>query len=188
MSAVPVELNKIMISEIGDAQVIVLRERNGTRILPIWIGMPEALAIHRRVQGEVPPRPMTHDLLWDLVTKLGATLERVVVDQFVGSPTGGTFHAKIVIKRDGNEIPIDARPSDAVALAVRAGAPLFIEEEILRDEGHDLTRTDGPEGGADWPVGGEEPEKSGEEPEEDDEDDEEGGRRPGGREDKGGDE
>ncbi len=138
MPVVPVELSKIVISETtGGPQVIVLREQKGTRLVPIWIGMPEALAIHRKIQGEAPPRPMTHDLLADVIERLGAKVTKVLIDEFVATPTGGTFHAKVVLQAEKEPILVDARPSDAVALAVRVGAPIFIEEKILKEEGQD---------------------------------------------------
>ncbi len=137
MATVPVELNKILISETGGTQVIVLREQKGARLVPIWIGMPEALAIHRKVQGEAPPRPMTHDLLADAIGKLGGKVTKILIDQFVSTPTGGTFHAKIVVQQKGDAVMIDARPSDAVALAIRVNAPIYIEESILKEEGRD---------------------------------------------------
>lgn len=140
MAAVAVELNKILISETGGSQMIVLKEVEGTRVVPIWIGMPEALAIHRRIQGEAPPRPLTHDLLASVIETLGAKVARVVIDQFVATPSGGTFHAKLVLQRGDETLLVDARPSDAIALAVRSGAPIFIEEEILEEEGQDLAK------------------------------------------------
>lgn len=158
MATVPVELNKIVISETGGTQVIVLREQKGSRLVPIWIGMPEALAIHRKVQGEAPPRPMTHDLLVDVIEKLGGKVAKIVIDQFVSTPTGGTFHAKIAVQQGNDTVMVDARPSDAVALAIRVDAPIFIEESILKEEGHDPIQAREAEEGK-WEPEGEEEEE-----------------------------
>lgn len=125
-------MTRILIREEADAaQTVVLRERDGAREFPIYIGLPEALAIHRGVRKEAGPRPFTHDLLADVVTRLGATLERVVIDRFVWEKQSGTFHAKLHLRRDGVEAIVDARPSDAIALVVRLGAPVFVEEGVL---------------------------------------------------------
>ena len=135
---VPVELSRIIISETQESQVIVLKERDGQRVLPIWIGLFEAVAINRRIRGEVPQRPMTHDLLADLLKALSAQVEQVAIDRFVPSAQGGVFHAKLQVRADGRVHQIDCRPSDAIAVAVRMDAPLFVAEEILTEEGQTL--------------------------------------------------
>lgn len=122
------ELNKIVIDEKRHDQLIVLKEKNGTRLLPIVIGLHEASAIKLKISGFQPPRPLTHDLLHLAITNLDATIERVVIDKIEEN----TFHAKIVLKQDGKVKVIDARPSDSIALAVRAAAPIFVDEQIIR--------------------------------------------------------
>ena len=139
MAHIPMELNKIAISETGDAQVIVLRERGGNRVLPIWIGLAEALAIQRKIHGEEPARPMTHDLVVNLITKLGTRLTAVLIDRFIALPSGGTFHAKLMLTRGKETVAVDCRPSDAIALAVRCDAEIQVEEKILNEEGQDVT-------------------------------------------------
>ena len=132
---VPVELSRIIISETQDTQVIVLKEKEGRRILPIWIGLPEAMAINRRVRGEKSPRPMTHDLAAELIRGLSPGLERVTVDAFTPQGPqggGGVFHARLHVK---GGLVFDCRPSDAVALAVRLEAPIFVAEAVLAQEG-----------------------------------------------------
>lgn len=125
---VEMELNKIIIDEKRQEQVIVLKEKNGSRILPIIIGLLEAAAIKMEVSGVNPPRPLTHDLLKSLIENLGAKLEKIVVDKIVSN----TFHAKLVINTGDSQVKyIDARPSDSIALAVRTDAPIFVEEEVL---------------------------------------------------------
>ncbi len=92
---VEVELSRIIISETQESQVIVLKEKGGKRILPIWIGLFEAVAINRRIRGETPQRPMTHDLLGETLRALEVTLDKVTIDQFIPSHQGGVFHAKL---------------------------------------------------------------------------------------------
>lgn len=125
---IQVELNKIIIDEKRQDQIIVLREKNGDRQLPIVIGFLEASSIKMRLSGIEPPRPMTHDLLAGIIEGLNAKLERLVIDKMVNN----TFHAKLEFKTKDGEIRIvDSRPSDGVALAVRTGAPVFVEEDVL---------------------------------------------------------
>ncbi|PIQ90614.1 MAG: hypothetical protein COV71_03465 [Candidatus Omnitrophica bacterium CG11_big_fil_rev_8_21_14_0_20_41_12] len=126
---VEMELNKIVIDEKRHDQLIALKEKNGTRVLPIVIGLNEASAIKFKISGFNPPRPLTHDLIFTLLNDLGATIEKVIIDKLEET----TFHAKIVIKTfDGQSKSIDARPSDSIALAVRSHAPIFVEDSILQ--------------------------------------------------------
>ena len=129
---VEMELNKIIIDEKNTDQVIVLKEKNGVRILPIIIGMLEASSIKMKLSGLAAPRPMTHDLLYSIIESLNARIEKVVVDKLENS----TFHAKLFIKSEnGDSRIIDARPSDSIALSVRSKAPIFVEEEVLDQSG-----------------------------------------------------
>ena len=129
---IEMELNKIKIDETRNEQVIVLREKEGTRFLPVVIGVAEVNAIKMKLSGIKPPRPLTHDLLDQIIVQLGAKLSRVVIDKLQQN----TFFAKLYLKREtDSEVIIDARPSDSVALALRAGAPIFVEEEILGEAG-----------------------------------------------------
>ena len=129
---VEMELNKIIIDEKNTDQVIVLKEKNGDRILPIIIGMLEASSIKMKLSGLAAPRPMTHDLLYSIIESLNARIEKVVVDKLENS----TFHAKLFMKSEnGDSRIIDARPSDSIALSVRSKAPIFIEEEVLEQSG-----------------------------------------------------
>jgi bifunctional DNase/RNase len=125
---VEMELNKIVIDEKRHDQLIVLKEKDGERVLPIVIGLAEASAIKLKISGFNPPRPLTHDLLHSAITDLEASIEKIIIDRLEES----TFHAKIVLKaKDGSEKVMDARPSDSIALAVRAHAPIFVEDEII---------------------------------------------------------
>ncbi len=129
MALIQVELNKIIIDEKRQDQIIVLREKNGDRQLPIVIGFLEASSIKMKLSGVEPPRPMTHDLLVATFQGLEAVLDRLIIDKMVNN----TFHAKLEFKtKDGTIKLIDARPSDGVALAVRTDALIFVEEDVLR--------------------------------------------------------
>ena len=124
---VQVELARIVINEHSPEQVIVLREVGGARQFPIVIGIFEAWAIDRRIKEIDMPRPMTHDLLAKAITELGGRLERVVINDLEGN----TFYARLVIQQDGKGLDIDCRPSDAVALAVRVGVPIFVDQQVF---------------------------------------------------------
>lgn len=124
---VEMELAKILIAETTDYQVIWLRERGGHRTFPILIGIVEAAAIDRKIRDISTPRPLTHDLLSSVITSLGARLDRIVISAL----RDNTFYAKLVLQCDGNTVEVDSRPSDAVAVATRLDAPIFVEEEVL---------------------------------------------------------
>ncbi len=112
---------------VGKQPIVLLKTVDGNRFLPIWIGHPEAAAILMKLQGAQTPRPMTHDLLNDMLEQLEAKCERVSVTEL----RDNTFYASITISVNGSEIEIDSRPSDAIALAVRCQAPIFAAEEVI---------------------------------------------------------
>ncbi len=124
---VEVTLSKIMIDETREEQVIVLTEKSGTRSFPIIISIFEATAISLRIKGIDTPRPMTHDLLKNTIENLGATLEKILISDL----NNNTFYARLFLKTKNNTIEVDSRPSDAIALALRAKSPIFVAEEIL---------------------------------------------------------
>jgi uncharacterized protein len=124
---IPVELSRIIINETSDQQIIVLSERGGQRSFPIVIGIVEIFAIDRRLKGILPPRPMTHDLLQNIIEKLGGTISRIVISDL----RNHTFFAIIYVEAGGTTHQIDARPSDAIALGVATKAPLFVEESVF---------------------------------------------------------
>ena len=124
---VPTELSRILITETSDQQVIWLKEQNGTRSFPIVIGIFEAYAIKRKLNDEVIERPLTHDLLASVLGRLDVQVERIVVTALKRT----TFYASIVLQRNGGTVTVDSRPSDAIALAVRVGAPIFVEDEVF---------------------------------------------------------
>lgn len=122
------EVNKIRIDERRGEQVIVLKEKGGSRLLPIIIGISEVTAIKMKVSGLVPPRPLTHDLLRQTIDQLGASLERIVISKLEYN----TFFAKLVLRDAlGKGVEIDARPSDSIALALRADAPIYVAPAVL---------------------------------------------------------
>lgn len=121
-------LNKIKVDEARSEQVIVFKEKEGTRFLPVVIGMPEVNAIKMKLSGIQPPRPLTHDLILTLLEAMGAKVEKIVIDRLHQN----TFFAKICIRTSqGEEIVIDARPSDSVAVALRAEVPAYASEEVM---------------------------------------------------------
>jgi len=125
---VEMEVSKIRIDERRGEQVIVLKERGGNRLLPIIIGISEVTAIKMKISGIQPPRPLTHDLLRDTIVQLGARLVRVVINKLEFN----TFFAKLMLQtKEGASEEVDARPSDAIALALRAEAPIFVADDVL---------------------------------------------------------
>jgi len=124
---VEVELSRIIINETSDQQVIVLKERNGQRGFPIVIGIVEIFAIDRRLKGIRPPRPMTHDLLDSAIKSLGASIEKIVINDL----RNHTFYAKIILSSNGRSIEVDSRPSDAIALGVASNAPIYVAEHVF---------------------------------------------------------
>ena len=124
---------------VGKQPIVLLKTADGNKFLPIWIGHPEAAAILMKLQSQAPPRPMTHDLLSDMLEQLGAQVIRITVTEL----RENTFYAQITVAQDGAEIEVDSRPSDAIALAIRAEAPIFaanqvIEESAIEFEGEDV--------------------------------------------------
>jgi hypothetical protein len=126
---VHMELRRIIISEVHEQQVIVLREVEGDRSFPIVIGVFEATSIERRVKGMPSPRPLTHDLLANVVENLGGEIQ----DVFISELRDHTYFAKLRIRQEGELIEIDSRPSDAIALAVTARVPIYVSEEVIEE-------------------------------------------------------
>ena len=124
-------LSRIVIvdSDEDKMSMIVLREMEGDRAFPILIGIHEAYAIDRRTKGVGVPRPMTHDLIDGILAKLECQVEHVVISELRNS----TFFAKLVIRRDGELIEVDSRPSDAIAVGAGSEVPIFVDESVLRE-------------------------------------------------------
>lgn len=132
---IPMELSKILINETGDIQLIVLKEREGRRAFPIRIGIAEAVAIDRRLKGIEFARPMTHDLLANVISELGGSLVKIVIndlrDVLVEGEPRATFFARLHVIQDGRRMEIDSRPSDAIALGAASGTPIFVADWVL---------------------------------------------------------
>src|SRR5215468_7769066 len=130
-AAVPIhmELKRIIISEVHDQQVIMLKEVEGDRSFPIVIGIFEATSIDRRVKGMPSPRPLTHDLVASVIENMGGELR----DIFISELRDHTYYAKLRIRIDGEMVEVDARPSDAIALAVTAKVPIYVAEDVLNE-------------------------------------------------------
>jgi bifunctional DNase/RNase len=128
---IPVEVVGVRIELPSNSPIVLLREKAGRRHIPIWIGAPEAQAIAAALDGLEPPRPQTHDLLRLVVETLGATVDRVDVVELKDS----VYFADLQLSRDAETYHVSTRPSDAIALAVRAGAQVFVSSQVLADAG-----------------------------------------------------
>lgn len=124
---VEMELSRILIRELNDYQIIELREVEGDRSFPIVIGLPEAQAIDRRLKGIEIKRPQTHDLLAHIIETMGGTLDSISINDLAEH----TFFASLNIRQNGQTLNVDCRPSDAIALGVAAGVPIFVAEHVL---------------------------------------------------------
>lgn len=124
---VEVTIHSVKASLMSQHRVVILKEMEAERYLPIWIGPFEAEAITLKLQGVEVPRPLTHDLLKSLITKMGAKVSHILVNDL----RNDTFYAQIIMDSNGQRIEIDSRPSDAIALAVRVNAPIFVAEEVM---------------------------------------------------------
>jgi bifunctional DNase/RNase len=117
----------LMVDPITNMPIIILRDKDGQRVLPIWVGVFEANAIALQIENVTTPRPMTHDLLKNVIQDLKARIQKIVVSDL----RENTFYALIYLDTDGETVAIDARPSDAIALALRAHAPIFVEDAVI---------------------------------------------------------
>jgi bifunctional DNase/RNase len=114
---------------VGKQPIVLLKTADGNKFLPIWIGHPEAAAILMKLQNASTPRPMTHDLVTEILGQLSAEIVRITVTEL----RENTFYAQITVQQDGSEIEIDSRPSDAIALAVRSEAPIFASDRVIEE-------------------------------------------------------
>lgn len=124
---IEVELFQVIITEGSQTQVVVLREKGGERFFPIFIGFNEAMAIDRKLKDFQVPRPLTHDLLQNIIEQMGGKLSRIIINDLRDE----TYYALLEIRRGDDVIEVDSRPSDAIALAVRTTVPIFVEEQVL---------------------------------------------------------
>ena len=124
-------IDSIRVSLMNYQRVVILKENITERYLPIWIGPAEADAIAVKLQGVAVPRPLTHDLLGSVIDSLGAVIDSIIVNDLKND----TFYAKVILNVDGKQMEIDSRPSDALALAVRADVPIYVDETVLDKAG-----------------------------------------------------
>jgi bifunctional DNase/RNase len=127
---VEMQIKGLMLDPVTNVPIVILRDADGQRVLPIWVGPAEANAIALQIENLSPPRPMTHDLLRDVVGALGVTVSRVIISDLKGS----TFYAYLELRQGDDVILVDARPSDALALAARTRAPIFVRAAVLDQE------------------------------------------------------
>ena len=136
------EIYGVSFDMVGKQPIVLLKTVDGNKFLPIWIGHPEAAAILMKLQGASTPRPMTHDLLNDVLSELEVSCTRVAVTELKEN----TFYAAITLSANGRDIEIDSRPSDALALAVRSGAPIFAADDVIAESaiefGHEVEDTE----------------------------------------------
>jgi bifunctional DNase/RNase len=123
------ELHKIIISEMQDQQIIVLKEVDGDRKFPIVIGSSEAYAIDRRLKGIPTPRPLTHDLLANVIETMGGYIDRIEINDLQAH----TFFARIHVRQNGKTLEVDSRPSDAIALGIATVVPIYVAEHVLEE-------------------------------------------------------
>jgi hypothetical protein len=121
------ELSRIVISETSEEQIIILKEAEGSRSFPIVVGLYEAATLDRKIKKSKTPRPLPHDLMENIIRGFNAVLSRVIVHEL----RHNTFYAKLVLHSNGKEIEVDARPSDAIILAVQMKVPIYVEEKVI---------------------------------------------------------
>jgi bifunctional DNase/RNase len=128
----------LMIDPITNMPIVVLRDQEGQRVLPIWVGVFEANAIALQIENVQTPRPMTHDLLKNVIDDLRAEVQRIVVCDL----RENTFYAEIHLRDSGGERRLDARPSDAIALALRTRSPIFVEQSVIENASNSESHRD----------------------------------------------
>jgi hypothetical protein len=129
MDEVEMKIRGLMMDPTANTPIVILKEVASDRMLPIWVGPFEANAIALEIEKTAPLRPATHDLLRNLITQIGATVERVVVTDLIDN----TFYAVIEMVMEGRKLLLDSRPSDAIALALRVDCPIFVSEDVIRN-------------------------------------------------------
>jgi bifunctional DNase/RNase len=127
MVEVEMKIRGLMMDPTANTPIVILKDVVSDRMLPIWVGAYEANAIALEIEKTAPLRPMTHDLLRNLITQIGATVDRIVVTDLIEN----TFYAVIEMTLDGKRVLLDSRPSDAIALALRVDCPIFVNEEVI---------------------------------------------------------
>src|SRR5215475_5792968 len=124
---IEMSIKGLMVDPITNMPIVILRDKDGQKVLPIWVGIFEANAIALQIENVATPRPMTHDLLRNVIQDLNATVQKIVVCDLQEN----TFYALIYLSVSGETVAVDARPSDAIALALRSRCPIYVEESVL---------------------------------------------------------
>jgi bifunctional DNase/RNase len=124
---IEMSIKGLMVDPVTNMPIVILRDKDGQKVLPIWVGIFEANAIALQIENIATPRPMTHDLLRNVIQDLKASVQKIVVCDLQEN----TFYALIYLSLNGGTVAIDARPSDAIALALRTRAPIFVEETVI---------------------------------------------------------
>jgi uncharacterized protein len=126
---IEMSIKGLMVDPVTNLPIVILRDKDGQRVLPIWVGIFEANAIALQIENVATPRPMTHDLLRNVIQDLKASVQKIVVCDLQDN----TFYALIYLSLNGDTLAIDARPSDAIALALRTRAPIFVEDAVIQN-------------------------------------------------------
>ena len=132
-SLIPLKVHGVLVDPNTDTQIVVLRDEKNAEVLPIWVGTAEGTSIRLALENVIPPRPMSHDLICSFALHLGFTLNKVVITEVKNNP----YFSTLFLSKDGLEKSIDSRPSDAIALALRAQCPIFVTPEVLERRGSD---------------------------------------------------
>jgi uncharacterized protein len=143
---IEMKIRGLMMDPTANTPIVILKEVDGESMLPIWVGAFEANAIAVEIEKLAAQRPMTHDLLKNIVWELGASVKRVVITDLIDS----TFFAVIEMTRNGETLAIDSRPSDAIALALRVDCPIYVKDEVMKNSNTSITETDQSQGDQ-WP-------------------------------------
>lgn len=138
MVEVEMKIRGLMMDPTANTPIVILKDIISDRMLPIWVGPYEANAIALEIEKSAPQRPMTHDLLRNLIAQIGATVDRIVVTDLIEN----TFFAVIEMTLDGKRLVLDARPSDAIALALRVDCPIFVNEEVINSSRNTIATSD----------------------------------------------
>src|ERR1700689_1522956 len=137
---VEMKIRGLMMDPVSNMPIVLLKDVGGETVLPIWVGVPEANAIQLEIEKISTPRPMTHDLIKNVLTGLDALVHKVVVTELKDD----TFYAVIWLEREGHVVSIDSRPSDALALALRVDCPIFVEDEVLKNSKQENSKGSSP--------------------------------------------
>ncbi len=141
------KIRGLMMDPAANTPIIILKDVNGDAMLPIWVGAFEANAIAVEIEKMATQRPMTHDLVKNIIWELGATVRRIVITDLIDN----TFFAVIEMVREGEVMMVDARPSDAIALALRVDCPIYVNQEVVKNSSTSITEEPVPADDEDWP-------------------------------------